>query len=168
MSSSISGNHSKTDILYFTLSTFIRPLAIFAVLICLSLYFNRASWEHLETWQYCVFATLPVTLLALYLFRKRMFIKLDDDSLTVHYVTGSERRYAWRDITKVGIVSFKRPMPSVVLKLRDDSPSLTMQNKAYRAVTGYDVVLPAFLAPAKRLAARIEEERLRKGAPVEY
>jgi hypothetical protein len=96
-----------------------------------------------------------------------MFIRIDDESLTIHYVTGSERKYALRDITKVSIVSFRRPMPSVVLRLRDDASGLTAQNKAYRAVRGYDVMIPPYFGPAKNLAARIEEARVRKGAPVE-
>jgi hypothetical protein len=97
-----------------------------------------------------------------------MFIRIDDDSVTVQYITGTQRQFALREITKVGIVSFKRPMPSVVLRLRDDSPSLNMKTKAYRAVTGYDAVLPPYMASAKSLAARIEDARLRKGAPISY
>jgi len=166
MSSMPQTYRSDADIFFIQISTFRRPLLILGALICLSVYVNRAAWEHLTTWQYLAFAALPVTMLALFLLRKRMFIKFGDDRLTVHYFNGTERSYDWRDITKVGIVSFKRPMPSVVLRLRDDSTSLTAQSKIYRAVSGYDVVLPAFCAPAKYLYARIEQTRLSKGAPI--
>ncbi len=155
------------NILFPQLSTFRRPLFIFGFLICLSVYLNRTAWQHLSLWEYCAFAALPLVLLFLFLCRKRMYIKFDDDRLTVHYINGNERHYAWTDITKVGIVSFKRPMPTVVLRLRDDSRSITAQNKVYRAMTGYDVSLPAFLAPAKQLAERIEQTRLNKGAPTD-
>jgi hypothetical protein len=130
------------------------------------LYFNRSSWEHLNAWEYLAFGCLPAVVLTLFLLRKRMFLKFDDEGLTLHYITGTERKYAWFDITKVGVVSFKRPMPAVVLRLRDDSPSLSKQTKLYRAVTGYDVSLPPFFGPAQPLAGRIEEIRLSKGAPI--
>ena len=154
------------EVLYFRVSTFLRPLVILGVLICLSVYLNRAEWSHLDVWQYCALGALPIVVVVMFLLRKRMFIKFEDEGLTVHYANGSDRRYAWRDITRVGIVSFKRPVPTVALRLRDDSTSLTAPNKVYRAMTGYDVALPAFFAPAKYLSARIEQERLRKGAPI--
>ena len=161
-----SAKRTEPEVVFLQLSGFLRPVLILGALICLSLYFNRASWEHLNGWEYLGFGLLPVTFLVLFLLRKRMFLKLDDEGLTVHYVTGTERKFAWTDITKVGIVSFKRPTPSVVLRLRDDSPALSTQTRIYRAATGYDVTLSPFFGPAKTLAARIEEIRLNKGAPV--
>lgn len=169
MSQSVSAsNTSIPETLYLQLSTFIRPIAILSVLIAISIYVNREAWLHLNAWEYCAFAAFPLVILVLFLLRKHTFIRLDNDFVTVHYVTGTEHRFALREITKVGVVSFKRPMPSVVLRLRDDSNSLNMKTKAYRAVSGYDVILPPFMASAKYLASRIEEARLRKGAPVEY
>ena len=166
MSSFNTATQAGPNIYFIQLSTFRRPLLIFGFLIGLSVYLNRSAWQDLSLWEYCAFSTLPIALLALFLCRKRMYIQFDDNRLMVHYINGKERHYAWTDITKVGIVSFKRPIPTVVLRLRDDSPALTAQNKVYRAMSGYDVALPAFLAPAKELSGRIEQIRLSKGAPI--
>lgn len=159
-------NANRSEILYFQISSFQRPLIVFGILLGLSLYFNRASWEHLNAWEYLALGSLPIFLLVVFMLRGRMFLRFGDQYLTVHYITGTERNYAWTDMEKVGIVSFKRPAPSVALRLRDDSPSLSKQTKIYRAVTGYDVSIPPFFGPAKTLAARMEQIRLSKGAPI--
>jgi Bacterial PH domain len=82
----------------------LRPFLILALICVGSYWLNPEPWHHLSMSTKLLFGgSLLVVVVLLLTLRNRMFLRIDEQGVTIQYIAGAPRFYAWSAIDSVRI-----------------------------------------------------------------
>lgn len=134
------------------------PVLILLVIAAVSYWANPEAWQHLSMGTEALFAGSLIAIAGMIvLFRRRMYLQIDERGIEVQLAVGAPRTYLWQEIESAGIFRVRflliPLMSSIHLRLRSTG---VLRGVAGR-IAGFNASFPAFFDwSAEEIMEKIE------------
>jgi hypothetical protein len=110
-----------------------KPFLILLLICVASYWLNPEPWRHLSMVTKLLFGgSLVLVVVLLLTLRNRMFLRIDEQGVTIQYIAGAPRFYAWSAIDTVRIFKFSFLMIPMTSSLH-----LRMKSGAVASIPGF-------------------------------